>query len=504
MSSNEERDDEDRKVTAPGAPVRAPTPEVPDTAAGLWYDPEAGNDPPPSDWKKALGFVLAVTALFAAGGAAWWWADGRYPRGSIEAVYPLDDGSVVLAIAGEPEDHLVRWDREGGRQWVAHVGQLEAWSVRGGSSLAGGVLTLRAKRDGAYETVAIDTESGAVLWKGLGRPAPEEPGPRGVTHLASEDALFELTEAVPPEVVAVDRRTGEERWRRTLPGVPQRGWVRAGWLGFDTGEAFVALDRADGHVLETIEPTGVCVAGDEVVASLADGTLRRGSPAEARVVPGLGAPLAGQCGTFQGQLIVAIENLVVDPDAPRAVREAAPPPGSAIAALQGDALAWRLDFPGLLFIGSDDQQTYPDLASFSGELSPFLPLLLADPAYGGGLAASLYAIDLPGKRIAWRTDAYASLGAMALLKAGDRQLLLGRKSLTALDAANGDLVAAVNVAGEGLMEAWHLAGGTFWLGRTSGTLGLDVGSLAPREGSYGTVDVEDGRKEIENLLMRKP
>jgi outer membrane protein assembly factor BamB len=179
------------------------------------------------------------------------WRQGSEPGVGFRIV-AAGDGRLVLAVEGEGSTELRSLDPASGET---------TWSlaleprVEGGSTAisagAGTILVVGADENGDQVGLAVELASGEELWTAsLGAGALGEPA------ITADLVVFRAggaTPGQPTELIALDRGSGEERWRADLPGLSDLRageaalYVTAGEAG--EGQAVRALDPATGDEL---------------------------------------------------------------------------------------------------------------------------------------------------------------------------------------------------------------------------------------------------------------
>ena len=177
------------------------------------------------------------------------------PQSSTSAHWPQWRGPNRNGISTET-GLLQSWPEGGPRRLFAATG------MGGGfSSLAvtgGRIYTMGDRRDGQY-VLAFNESDGAPLWATrVGTPHVDQYGGPRATPTVDRDTVFAVSSD--GNVVALDAATGTQRWRRSLPGdfgAPTPTWLFAESPLVDGARvivtpgarqaAMVALDKATGR-----------------------------------------------------------------------------------------------------------------------------------------------------------------------------------------------------------------------------------------------------------------
>ena len=200
----------------------------------------------------AVGTDGSLTALAIADGKSSWHVAG--------SVLPNHNPLLVngLVIAGGGDKRLHAYDAAtGAERWSAATGG----DIARGASTAGGVIFVGSD-DGYLH--AIDAATGAELWSHhSARPNFTTTAVRAGTVYASVANGFESA-----QVLAVDARSGDERWTFTAPnGLGLRSPVvddQGVYVGADGGPVF-ALSLADGSIRWTFDGTSETEAPISIV-----------------------------------------------------------------------------------------------------------------------------------------------------------------------------------------------------------------------------------------------
>ena len=161
----------------------------------------------------------------------------------------VTDDAVVVGTDGPPMGWVYAFERATGKvRWKRSFARGVSAQVLGRGDLAYAV-------GGAGEVAALDVRTGAVAWLFAGEEPGDQSWARHDPALAGDLLLVPWPDGA---VLALDARSGEQRWRSALGSQVTTSVVPVGesaWIGTIDGK-LRKLDLASGAVLATVEAGG--------------------------------------------------------------------------------------------------------------------------------------------------------------------------------------------------------------------------------------------------------
>ena len=416
-------------------------------------------------------FVIVVAIVATLSGILGWRALHRRPVPTTIVDIANLDGEyavVIRDVAGEPDRSFIslfHTANDGATIRESWGAVIPAYAARGKDHSAVAatteVVAVRTVIDGWPNIIAFDARHGRKLGSvfPLGGPpvaAAASFEPPGVPSLADEGQAFELFGAPGSwsRVVSLDLVQGKvQATIETGSAVIERAWLRPGHVILERADALTFLARESAQTSRIAKNGRVCVTDDAIYflareSVLATVTLANllGDPVEHRIALPGGDTLAGTCGVYEGQLILAVTT------------------GQGLGSLvavgnDASAPAWRIDLehPWPADLAS---QPYPDEMSMAGALTRFVPVLVGAPG-----SAVLAMVDVASGQIAWQSPPRPSLHGARLMQIAGQHYLYAPRSriLAAFGGESGKLGAAVELAGYGAVRPYQIAGGRIWL-----------------------------------------
>lgn len=427
--------------------------------------------------------ILVVAAVIAAYGSWFGWPGS----GHAVALRPLGAQSALLVRGVGVDATLFRVDDVGRPKWRTRIRNFaEPFLPWGGLAVAPDRVALTV-HDGDTATVrAISLIDGRTLWEAGERHIEEgdEPTDRGVFAAVAPDVFVMFGGGPRTRMFGLDAGSGATRWRRDLPGHPDRAWVRGHKVvvAGDLHDESYRLDVREGS-LRSIHSVAPCVGTDRILYQSVDRIVTdriSGGDAHGRQVGDL-FWLSGPCGERGGTTIALAGG--VD-------RTSIVAYGSDLEPL------WQLDLRGLRPV-REGQTSYPDWHPLAQAPRRFVPLLLATRATG---ALQLVVVDLDERREAWRSPAGPGLSGFGVYAIGGVDYLMDTARIVSIDGDTGRLLGAVRLTGALPVQPYHVAGGKVWFASPSGDVGtLDGRTLIPDRNLPGVI-VNDARLEVGPIL----
>ncbi|MCG8424622.1 MAG: hypothetical protein MJE77_42565 [Proteobacteria bacterium] len=451
--------------------------------------------------RRLLGRVLTVAfvSLTAAAAIASWRALDRKPvAGEIVDVLNLDGeyAVVVRDVVGDPERSFISmFHTRDGERWGALIPR---YATRGsgstGIAATSEVVTIRTVADNQPKIIAFDGRRGEKLGSvpplGDRRSPPRSSfGLPAAGSLFARGEVFELFGQPGDWSVAVglDLERGSLRWNADLgPAAVRRVWLRSDYLVVERPTEITVVQRRGGDV-RTIPGSGPhCVTTDAIYTAM-NSSLRVLSLSDLEhqtVSLGEDLILAGICGRRGRALVLAATH-----------RDG----GSTLLAADVQALErgtlrllWRIDFDNSWMLDQIARRV-PDRTPLAGQLTRFVPLLLAAPNV-------LAAIDIDTGSLAWSSWPRPSLGDAYLISGQDKHYLYEPKNniLASLSGTSGTLDAAVKLPDYIAVQPRHIAGNRIWIATGQQWTVLDATTLqgAPE------VDKPAGIRDIRSQLRQ--
>jgi outer membrane protein assembly factor BamB len=310
-------------------------------------------------------------------------------------------------------------------------------------------------------------------------------------------------------LLAIDARTGVERWRASLGDASTfthgPAWIRGGSLVVFTWTAFSVIDLATGKTRVSARSDGRPCVTDRVVWFASGGELRELAlddlaqrtlprPSEASFA------LQGACARRGGEIWAHLSDR--SGGASEGGHVTRYPATRLVAFDPATGTVRRQIELGPVEVGAPADESIarmaPDEVPLSGEANRFLPLIVHE----AGAPYQLVMVDLDEARIAWKTAPSERFVHAHLLREGRRHFLHESKSslFAALDGDTGRLLSAI---------AWPasdnptLAQGSAWIRSEWSVVSLDGATMKPIW-STDRVELADRRAEAEALLEGAP
>lgn len=209
-----------------------------------------------------------------------------------------------------------------------------------------------------------------------------------------------------------------------------------------------------------------------------------------------GSQLGGLCGRHRGTIVLSVEHSG---------------PTAELVALDEATLtiAWRIDLGqrsfelGGQFAQQEVRGRSPDAVPLSGELPPFVPIILrgaAGSASEGTDDHALAMIDLESHAVAWTSTLDGAVQHYRAFSAGDLHVLSRDRDVLTVDGTTGRLLAAARIGSTGTVRPHQLAGDMLWV---HGRHEVALVSLSELEAvwSYGDeVSIEELTPEVAEML----
>jgi hypothetical protein len=404
-----------------------------------------------------------------------------------------------------------------------------AWSALPNAVATAGVYVVRTvSREGddrpADRTPILQglrADDGALLWTVT--PMGDRKDPTGRSFQLHDLALLAKDDLVMSAhgqegagdgsnsgvLLAIDARTGVERWRASLGDASTftygPAWIRGGSLVVFTWTAFSVIDLATGKPRVSARADGRPCVTDRAIWFASGGELREialDDLAQRTLPRPSDAPFAlqGACARRGGELWVHLA------DRPGGTPEGGPagqyPAARLVAFDPATGIVRRQIELGRVRVDAPEDESVarmvPDEVPLSGEAPRFLPLIVHE-ATG---PYQLVMVDLDEARVAWKAAPSERFAHAHLLRRGNRCFLHESTSslFAALDGDTGRLLSAV---------AWPasdnptLAQGSTWIRSEWSVTSLDGTTLKPIWSTDRLV-LDDRRAEAEALLDGAP
>lgn len=474
-------------------------------------------------------FTLFVAACVAAVSIFAWY---RRPQpASILEYEPLDAEHVLIvrrdARASAPFAYVdlvdksgIRWERElrGATMFPDPSHRLPRIVETSGTVAMRSLVSPGS--DGLRNTPvldAFDARSGAALWHV--EPMPGEKDKRGMgfnllnLSLLADDGLviaffgreLVLRDTDFVRVLAFDARTGAERWRsdvRGVPGLAGPAWVRGRSLVLLAANALVVIDTKTGQTRARFEADAdPCVTSSHAwftwngelhtlsLETLSERTVPR--PLDAAL------QLHGGCAMRGGWLWLAASDRYGQ-SRTESGRVAALAPAWMIALDPKDGSLQAQFELGRVRVGTpgDDrgQDTAPDTMPLSGDAPRYVPLTVRT----ADAPPRIVMLDLDARRITWRTAPSERFAAGQWRRSGTRHYLAETQShlFAAVDGETGQLTGAVTAPPPNVPK---LAGGRVWIRDDRDVASVDPSTLRTLW-STAPMMIPDARADAEKLL----
>lgn len=467
---------------------------------------------------------------------------GRPQPASILDLTPIDDKHVLVvrrdARAGSPSAYfelveardkevVVAW-RRGVTGATVHA---DPWLRKANAVVAGDVYVARyvvsplgpsAETAGSTRSprlTGLRASDGTVLWEAS--PMAAEKDVRGdgfallnLSLVAKGDLVVafygrDLGDAPWVRAIALDARTGAERWRADLKvtgGAGGPAWIRGDTLVVFTRPLLVAIDLKTGQERASFAVDERPCVGANAAWFTNGGSIRElgfsdFAVRELGALPERDLRLTGDCALRNGALWLVGTNTTTETSKPAGgVERHARASVLSLDARSGAARA-RIEL-GPVHIGApDDKRTAdesPDQSSLSGESTRFVPLIVGS----AGERLRLVMLDLDEAKIAWQTTPSDRFTHSAVRRAGGRQFLTGATSslIASFDGATGRLAGAIH----GLRyDGPIFANGQLWLRDESIVMAAEPDTLTVMW-STGKNTTSDARADAEALFAPAP
>ncbi len=450
-------------------------------------------------YAQPVAFVVLVIGVIVL-----WGVEIRNRR-AVVGVVPIDKDRAAALLSGRSGQQLMRVDREDGRQWLVPLPPFRESAIKYGASAGPNEITLRVHEIGStIQTWAFRTDDGEIAWKGADSELTliTAMAPAYVTNLADDKVLYEFHATKPQRIFAIDRATGAELWKTPIleayfdvdPIV--RAWLRPTQLVLDKPNTLAFVDRSTGAVLTTKARNWPCVLEDQVWYEPEDNSVLRFHPLSGDKETDLGSfpgTLAGQCGTFNGSVILAAEDEF----------------RGKLLAYDATTFApqWTVELGSFSFnttAGRDIRASFPDSTPLNGRLSRFVPVQaidwgLSDPKKAEPPRHAIVMLDLEKQTIAWALT-HPDLEKAYLVGDGTTHWLVQGTTIAAFDGASGQLLAARTFAEDiGTVQPFHFKDGQLWLFRSHAVVSYDGRTLEPA-GGWSSIESTDIRADLERRL----
>ncbi len=410
-----------------------------------------------------LGLLVVVFGV-------WTWE--YFGQKTWRAVVPVDAAHAVAYADGRTGPQLVLVDARGAVQWSTAISPIRETAVHSGMSVSPDIVTARVFEDDKVKTAGWDATNGASLWTSadVGIRHPAGLAPAYVSHVSDSYFVYEVETTTPVSVVALDRKTGTEIWKTSIPNKyfdvdpAVRAWLTPRTVVVDKPATIALIDRATGQLDTVTARRWVCLDAETLYFEPENASVLHALDVDTRTDVPLGeltGNLTGLCGHHRNTSF-----LLVDHDY-----------SGRIEILDGtirttvDLAPWSVDPPNQ----REWNARYASDLPFSGELPRFVPIPAVNwhrEAGGTPAEPALLVFDTEARKIA-QAVSHPVFGEGHWMKRGDRFLFVHRgvasdatpptTELVLFDGASGQVIGAAEVSGAAEVLPEHLTDGVLWL-----------------------------------------